>query len=105
MIVLFVFGFMFYKLAMGYDKNPWIWALVGAGSYIVIQLLINILVGFLSALNMIPEISGITLTIITVGVSSGSVYLGYRYLKNKWDEEDTRFDLHGRDEINNIGKD
>lgn len=101
MIVLVVFGFMFYKLASSYDKSPWIWALVGAGSYILIQLLVGFIIGALYGLELIPVMSEIVVNIIAIGISSGLVYFGYRFLKNKWDAEDTRFDSH---QINEIGK-
>lgn len=101
MIVLFVFGYMFYKLAFNYDKNPWIWAVVGAASYIVIQLFIGFGVGVLYGLNILPTINETVVTIISVIVSSLLVYLGYRYLKNKWENEDTRF---GTTKIDEIGK-
>lgn len=104
MIVLFVFGYMFHKLASTYGKNAWIWALVGAGSYIAIQLLIGFVFGVLYAMDIVPDMSDIMLNILAVAVSSGVVYLGYRYLKNKWDSADTRFDIHRTDEINNIGR-
>lgn len=104
MLVLFIFGYMFHKLASTYDKNPWIWALVGAGSYILIQLLVGFIIEAMYAVELIPMISDIMVNVIAIGISSGLVFLGYRFLKKKWDLEDTRFDLNGRDEINNIGK-
>ncbi len=104
MIVLFVFGYTFYKLASTYGKNPWIWALVGAGSYIAIQLIMGFAIGALYAMDILPEMNEMTLNILAIIVSSGLVYLGYRYFQKKWDSEDTRFDINKRDEISEIGK-
>lgn len=95
---------MFYKLASTYDKNPWIWAIVGAGSYILIQLLVGFIIGAMYAIELIPVMSEMTVNLIAIGISSGLVFLGYRFLKKKWDTEDTRFEIHRTDEINNIGK-
>lgn len=104
MLVLFVFGYMFHKLATTYGKNPWIWALVGAGSYIAIQLIMGLAMGALYAMGILPVMNEMALNILGVLVSSGLVYLGYRYFQKKWDSEDTLFDINKRDEINNIGK-
>lgn len=101
MIVLFVFGYMFYKLAYNFDKSPWTWAVVGAASYIVIQLGLGFCIGLLYGMGVISTLNETAITIGGVIVSSLVVYLGYRYLKNKWEKEDTRFDAHV---IDNIGK-
>lgn len=99
MIVLFVFGYVFYKLAFNFDKTPWVWALIGAGTYIVTQLLFSFFIGILYGLNVIPEVNEIVLTLFIVAVSSGAVYLLYRYMKSKWEKEDTRFDVNAIDGI------
>lgn len=102
MIVLFVFGYMFYKLAYQYDKNPWFWGLAGAASYIVLQLLMGAGVGVLHyGLGLFPSLNETVLNIVGVIISGLIVYMGYRYFKNKWAAEDTRFD---RNQINDIGK-
>lgn len=104
MIVLFVFGYTFYKLASTYDKQPWLWAIVGAGSYIAIQLLLGVGIAALYTMGVLPVMNEMALNIAGVLIASAIVYFGYNYLKKKWEREDTRFDVNGRDEINNIGK-
>lgn len=102
MIVLFVFGFMFYKLANQFDKNPWIWAIVGAGSYVAIQLIISVIYGMLIFLGYVELYEkNFIYTLITIGTSSGLVYWGYHTIKKKWEVEDTRFDIN---QINEIGE-
>lgn len=99
MLVLIVFGFLFYRIAEQYSKNKWLWALVGAGSYVAIQFLFGILFGILLEFGMIDEPSGWIITLFLIAISGGATYFLYNYLKKKWEAEDNTFSRGSIDEI------
>jgi drug/metabolite transporter (DMT)-like permease len=87
MLVLFIFGLAFYKLAEQFHKKRWLWAVVGAVSYVILQLLIGAAYGILYELGIITFFDESVLNIGGVLVAGLLSFVFYMILKKKWTKE------------------
>ena len=100
MILLFVFGFTFYRLAKQFNKNPWGWGFLGAAMFVAFQFIVGICFGILYEFAIINELEDRTLSILAAILSAIITYFIYAFLKKKWNKEDTSYNLN----IEDIGK-
>jgi len=78
MILLILFGVWFYNLAKKNNLNAVLWAIIGAGSYIVGQLLAGVVVGMFA-----PSMINDDVALIVIGLFSGlgAVLIAYLFLQ------------------------
>lgn len=103
MILFIVFAVMFFRLASKFEKNRLLWTSVGVLSFLIVVFCSGIMIGILNELGILSEIENKYVGYIGAFLGSIIVYFIHRYLKIKWEREDTRFHMHRMDEINNIG--
>lgn len=100
MLVLFLFAFIYYRIAEQFNKNRWLWAAVGGLGYAAIQFALSILYALLIELGFITIKNSTLVTVILIGISGGIMYFIYTRLRRKWESEDDTF---SGDSINEIG--
>lgn len=100
MLVLFIFAFMYYRIAEQNEKNKWLWAAVGGLGYATIQFALSIFHALLFEMGIFNIGNPILITFIIIGISGGIMYFIYTRLRRKWESEDNRFST---DSINEIG--
>ena len=102
-VLIFVIGKYFYKLAEKYKQNKWLYAILGIVAYYASTAVFGValfMVDMVFGLNIDWEnTTGINLLGIPVGIAS--VYGIYYLLRRKWEKSVVVV----RDEIQDIGKD
>lgn len=74
MLVLFIFAFIYYRIAEQFNKNRWLWAAVGGLGYAAIQFELSIVHALLFELGFINIEYPILVTFIIIGISGGILY-------------------------------
>lgn len=94
---IYLVGRTFYKLAEKYEKNKWLFAVLGVLSYYAGILIASFVLGVILALTnpeMLDTLSDNTATIIAIPVGALSCWGLYAFLKKSWREASTKVD-HG----------
>lgn len=100
-VFIYFIGKYFYELAISFNKNKWVYAVLGVLSYYGGTLVMGVALGILDGLFAIgidwDDNFYINLLAIPFGI--GSTYLFYYLLKRKWSSEEV-----DRESIEDIGK-
>lgn len=102
-LLLFFIGKYFYKLAEEYDKNKWLFGLLGIVSYYTGTILSGFILGFAIEIispGYINNFNDVTIGLLTIPFGLLTCYILYHYLEKKWKREVPDKD----DFINQIGK-
>lgn len=102
LIFIYWIGKYFYQLAEEFNKNKWLFAILGVVVYYAAQLIVGILIGVLAMFfnwNIDFE-SNIQMALIGIPAGAGITYLFYFLLKRKWKSEK----IEVKDSIQDIGK-
>lgn len=90
-IIVIIAGARFFKLAYDYDKNQYLWGLIGISSIFIFQLLIGFIYGIvyarLNPYEPVAESTKQTLNIIGSLVSYLLTIILYFVLQFKWKKE------------------
>lgn len=98
--IFLFFGYLFYKLAKKYNKNPWMWTIIGSFSYLIIQFIVGIVFRFIKKTVLLSHLNGtILMDIIEIFIASLIIYFLYRFLNNKWKNKDSQLTKNQIDQI------
>lgn len=102
LIFIYWIGKYFYQLAEEFNKNKWLFAILGVVVYYAAQLIVGVLIGVLAMFfnwNIDFE-SNIQMALIGIPAGAGITYLFYFLLERKWKSEK----IEVKDSIQDIGK-
>jgi formate-dependent nitrite reductase membrane component NrfD len=104
-IFIYYVGNYFYKLAAKFDKNKWLFAIIGLAVYYGSTLFLGLIYGIILELtdNSISESTTETLILAIAGLVAGltACYFLHKFLENKWQLEAIE---NKKDGIDNIGQ-
>ena len=102
LVFLYFIGKYFYKLADQFNKNKWLFAVLGIVVYYAGTFIGGIILGILDAIIGIDFDwdNNIALSLIALPFGMASAYLFYFILKKQWERSFVEF----QDEIQDIGK-
>ena len=103
LILLYWIGKYFYKLADGYEKSKWGFAILGIVVYYGGSLFFGIILVFIAEVTSpgyIDTVNDTLLGLVSLPFGFVASYLLYKYLEKTWKNNDPRLN----NSIDNIGK-
>ena len=99
LVLIYWIGKYFYKLSEEYDKNKWIFAILGIVVYYAATFIFSLIL-LLIFPNFIESESNLVISLITLPFGLSACYLFYYLLEKSWKNSK---ELE-KDEIDNIGQ-
>jgi uncharacterized membrane protein YdjX (TVP38/TMEM64 family) len=105
-IFIYYVGNYFYKLADKFDKNKWLFAIIGLAVYYGSTLFLGLIYGITLELtgNSMSESTAETVILSIVGLIAGltACYFLHKFLENKWQLEAIENKKDGIDSIGQV---
>ena len=102
LILIYFVGRKFYELSDFYNRNKWLFAVLGGLCYFISVFVFGMILGFVDAVYGIGMNWDNTVFLSLIGLPVGLLmcYIFYNILDRKWKKEDEI----NKEEINDIGK-
>lgn len=94
-VLIFIIGGWYVKLAEQFNKNKWLFGILGIVTYYGSGFLIGIALAIavdVFALDILTDIPPLVLRLYPLPIGLLSCYLLHRYLKHQWSKTDKRND-------------
>lgn len=89
LLFIYFIGKYFYSLAREFNKNKWVFAILGIVSYYAGAIIMGFVLGFISI--YLDDISWMEdqwwINMLSIPVGIFSTWLLYKFLKNSWEKE------------------
>ncbi|MGB1104057.1 MAG: hypothetical protein ACPG21_10570 [Crocinitomicaceae bacterium] len=89
LLAIYFIGKSFYDLALKYEKNKWVFAIIGAVTYFASLFLVGLIIGMLSVTSSfnLNNVSDIVLSLIAIPVGILFCVILYQILKSAWKKQ------------------